>query len=169
MKEIPLTQGKVTLVDDADFDDLAQFKWYARRDRATWYALRKTYQGKKQTTVLMHALIAGGLADHRNGNGLDNRRENLRRCTRQQNAANTQVSARSRSGFKGVSFVVPRRKRQVTYQAAMRNKYLGTFERVHDAARAYDRAAVEKYGEFACVNFPEDFPHLNLRCARRVA
>ena len=99
MKEIPLSQGKVALVDDEDFDVLAAVKWYAMRDGCTFYAGRKVRRSdRKQTTEQMHRVvlarklgrtIADSMhVDHENSDGLDNRRGNLREVTRAQNARN---------------------------------------------------------------------------------
>lgn len=99
MKEIPLTRGKVALVDDEDFESLSRFKWQASQESGIWYARR----GHK--TIRMHTQIMGGLnVDHRNRNGLDNRRENLRFATRSQNGFNTKLFKSNKSGAKGVSW-----------------------------------------------------------------
>ena len=92
MKQIFLTQGKVTLVDDADFNFLNQFKWYAAKDRNTFYAIRSNYSNGKHT-ILMHHLIVGkppkGMTtDHLDGNGLNNQRSNLKIKTNRQNQQN---------------------------------------------------------------------------------
>src|SRR5579859_2501899 len=109
MREIPLTQGKVALVDDADFDWLNQWKWCAMKVGKTHYAVRNEPRqpGKKRKLILMHREIAAqaGLSDvdHENHAGLDNQRHNLRPCTRAQNMANMS-GARGRSGFRGISW-----------------------------------------------------------------
>lgn len=161
MKTIPLTQGKVALVDDADFEWLSQFKWHAhlkrRKSTDNWYAIRSDQKR-------MHRLMMGCMADHRNGNGLDNRRANLRPCSYELNNANIMLY-KSVTGLKGVS-KSDRGSFVSQISCSGKKKLLGRFAIPEDAARAYDRAAVERWGEFACINFPEDFPHLNLRCAR---
>lgn len=92
MREIPLTQGKVALVDDQNFDFLNQWKWYAGKGTGTWYARRnrRVSEGPGVGTVLMHRAIMrypGALdVDHRDGNGLNNTLDNLQTLTR---AANT--------------------------------------------------------------------------------
>lgn len=162
MKQISLTRGLFALVDDADFTALSSFKWHVEIDRwGLQYAKRNTGVGRDR--VYMHRQIMGCRVDHRNGNGLDNQRSNLRPCTASQNAGNTRMQRRNRSGFKGVQM----RTRRKTFESVFNGMFLGTFANALDAARAYDAAAVERWGEFACINFPENYPHLNLRCARR--
>lgn len=102
----------------------------------------------------MHRAIMGGLADHKNGDTLDNRRSNLRQATAQQNTWNRARASNNTSGFKGVC---PRKDRG-TWLAAIRYneklKKLGTFHSKEAAAMAYDRAARALFGEFAALNFP---------------
>jgi len=95
MKTIPLTQGKVALVDDEDYEELMKHKWYASHEGNGWYAKRKgPRHGGRQTMIYMHrALMAGDSpleVDHINGDGLDNRRANLRLVTKSGNARNRQ-------------------------------------------------------------------------------
>ena len=100
MKYIPLTQGKLAIVDDEDFEWLSQWKWHFNRKK---YAARTINHSGK---LYMHQVILntpkGMLSDHRNGNGLDNRRKNLRACNVQQNKANSRLPKNNTSGFKGV-------------------------------------------------------------------
>ena len=93
MKEIPLTQGKVAIVDDDIFLMLSKFKWYARKTGKFWYVFRWIrLNPQKSISVSMHRIILGtpkGMeTDHINGNGLDNRIENLRVVTKRQNLQN---------------------------------------------------------------------------------
>lgn len=87
MKEIPLTQGKVALVDDEDCERLNQFKWYALKRPNTWYAVRNVWVENKRTAISMHREIMdasrGQEIDHKNGDGLYNLKVNLRFCTSQ--------------------------------------------------------------------------------------
>lgn len=147
--EIPLTRGRVALVDEADLALVMQYSWRAAPRNLTTYASART----KAFTGYMHRLILqppdGIEVDHVNCNGLDNRRINLRIATRHQNASNS----RSRGGtsrFKGVS-------RNATGGWLVTlgggpTRYVGTFQSEIDAARAYDRAALEAFGEFARTN-----------------
>lgn len=103
-KQISLSQGQFAIVDDEDYEAVSCYKWQAKRDKHTWYAVR-TYNFKK---IQMHAQImrtpVGRKTDHADGNGLNNRRENLRVCDSNQNGANRRLNSTSVSGFKGVSF-----------------------------------------------------------------
>jgi HNH endonuclease/AP2 domain len=157
MKEISLTQGKVAQVDDADFEWLSQWKWCALRVGHTWYAVRTDYTGGRKQMVIMHRLVVGRSdlrVDHRDGNGLNNQRGNLRLVTASQNRCNSRKRGGS-SIYKGVCL----RKRGKHWQAQIANlrvqKYLGSFNSEVEAARAYDAAARELHGEFACLNFYE--------------
>lgn len=157
MKEIPLTQGKVAIVDDDMYDYLSQWKWYARKDGKNWYAQRNDGIKPFRKLVLMHREITnapnGMDVDHWNRNGLDNRRENLRVCTRTENSRNAGLRITNKSGYKGVCW----NKQHRVYDAHIRVDgkflYLGSFSDSREAARAYDAAAKKHYGEFAWLNF----------------
>jgi hypothetical protein len=151
MREIPLTHGEVALVDDEDFEWLSKFSWRVVDDprNNTLYAAA--------SPITMHRIILGSdgaeasLVDHENGNGLDNRRENLRMATASQNQGNRRLNRNSTSGYKGVS----RRNGRWTARIKMkgRSTYLGTWDTPEEAAEAYDSKAREYFGEFAHVNF----------------
>lgn len=157
---IPLTQGQNAIVDVEDYAWLMEWNWFAHKNRehATFYAWRRDYRAKKQIT--MQQQITGRKnIDHKNRNGLDNRKQNLRDCTVLQNARNHRKAQGKSSQYRGVSWdadagkwkseITPNRKRIV----------LGRFVSEREAARAYDSAAIEHYGEFACLNFAQkDFP-----------
>lgn len=158
MRTIPLTQGKVALVDDADYNWLNNRGWCANPDRYTFYATRKIAVAKyKQRTERMHRLILGLLpsdgrqCDHRDGNGLNNQRSNLRVCSSQQNSQ----SQRKRAGtskYKGVSW---NRRARKWYSQIVVNRnliHLGRFDSEADAAAAYDSAASKHFGQFALTN-----------------
>lgn len=116
MKEIVLTQGKVALVDDDNYHELSKFKWYAKRHRRTFYAVRniRIYPGYGgQRCLWMHRVILGDIkpplqTDHIDGDGLNNQRSNLRIVTNRENMQNLHISKTSR--FPGVSFVAGRKK-----------------------------------------------------------
>lgn len=161
MKEIPLTQGMVALVDDEDYELVSQYRWQALRGRRTFYAQAKTpRRDGRQTSMSMHRLILGLMggtlhADHINGDGLDNRRNNLRPATRTQNARNRRLDYNSVSGFKGVTAGRSGRGWQARIRVGNTLLHLGTFDTPQQAARTYDSKARDLFGEFAWLNFPD--------------
>lgn len=161
MKLIPLTQGKFAQLDDADFEFLSQFIWHARKDLHCWYAGRNIPgEDGTQSSVLMHRVIAdapaGVLVDHWDGDGLNNQRLNLRCCTHSQNNKNKHKAAPATSKFKGVYWKRASSKWESSICVDYKRKYLGLFLDEQDAARAYDSAAQQHFGEFAALNFPQE-------------
>jgi hypothetical protein len=162
MKEIPLTQGKVAKVSDHRFDYLNQWKWHARKagkkgGTKIWYAARNEGKNPHQKSVFMHRVIAGAApdvdVDHFDGNGLNNQDENLRTCTKTQNAANRGKAPNNTSGYKGSSWSKRRNKWHAQIKHQGRNRSLGYFNSAEEAARAYDAKAEELFGPFARKNF----------------
>jgi len=163
VKEIPLTQGKVALVDDEDYERVNQHKWYARFNHGNWYAERGQwdYAIKKVKDIKMHRLIISApkdvQVDHINGDGLDNQRCNLRIVTQSQNQRNMKKRTKRKytSIYKGVCFDKERRKWVVSIYIDNKCRKIGRFKNEIDAARAYDEAAKKYFGEYARLNFPE--------------
>jgi len=154
---IPLTRGRVAIVDASDYAWLSLHKWHLASPRGRCYAGRSRH-GKR---ISMHREIMvpldGYVVDHIDGDGLNNQRSNLRICTVHENHRNQAKAPGLSSRYKGVHH----NKRTGKYHANIRPHrkgiYLGSFDSEIEAARAYDRKAVELYGEFAWLNFPEEW------------
>lgn len=152
----------VAIVDDEDFYRISAFKWYAHQSSASQFYARRDYRinGVKYK-VYMHRFIMKVdeetiQVDHINGNRLDNRKENLRICSNQQNSRNKRVMrSDNTSGYRGVDYRKdPRYKNKWSARITLpsgKKKHLGQFPTAEAAARAFDRAAKEIYGEF-CGN-----------------
>jgi hypothetical protein len=158
MKEIPLTKGFVALVDDNYFEELSKYKWCANIKRAgLTYAVRRSVDRLgKISTVGMHRQIMdppfGKQVDHINRNTLDNRRENLRLASQTENTWNMGKQKRNTTGFKGVWFDKALGKYRAGLSNGNKTIHIGCFESAFDAAKAYDKKALELRGDFACVN-----------------
>ena len=155
---IALTRGLHTIVDATDAERvMAAGKWHATPSRNTHYARRNVRLADgSRSTILMHSLLTGfQRVDHINGDGLDNRRANLRAVTNAQNQYNRSRQSNNTSGFIGVSWFEPQGRwmARITLQGVQR--FLGYYDTAEDAARARDAAAIELHGsEFARLNFP---------------
>lgn len=156
MKKIPIKGGAFALVDDDCFDVLSKKKWYINKGKNTSYASTSVWDEGTNRTILMHTLIInipnGLFCDHINGDGLDNRRENLRFCTNSQNQGNSRMPKNNTSGFKGVTFSKRHNKWQAQIKFNYKNIFLGRFEDKRDAAIAYNESAKNYFGEFAKLN-----------------
>lgn len=151
--------GLVAFVDEEDFDRLSVYKWFAfplpGSKAGRHYAMRifKLPDGR-QSSERMHQAVAGHThPDHIDGDGLNNQRANLRRATTAQNGANRRSNVGSSSRFKGVTWHKGDKRWQASIKVDGRNRYLGSFRSEEDAARAYDAAAAEAWGEYARLNF----------------
>lgn len=156
---IPLSGGLVAVVDVADSARvLAAGRWHVRRHGKTAYAQRHiSLPDGRRTTQQMHNFITGVIGvDHVNGNGLDNRRLNLRITTQAQNCANTRRRSNNKSGFKGVSWRASSDAWVAQIKQDGKSHHLGLFGDREEAARAYDRAAIELFGQYARLNFPKE-------------
>ena len=152
---IPLTQGLFALVDEADVELVSGYTWHAKRasEARGWYAIAS---GRGLRRLRMHRLLLDeptGDVDHINGNGLDNRRSNLRPADRSHNLANSRKRADTSSRFKGVYFCRANG-RWAAEATKGKKQFLGYHDAEEDAARAYDAAARRLFGEFASLNFP---------------
>lgn len=157
--EIPLSKGLVAIVDAADYQWLSKWKWCAFKapHQNTYYAMRKERMPDgKRRTVRMHRSIMDASADqeidHKDGNGLNNTRGNLRIATHQQNACNRRLPSHNTSGHRGVSWAKFCQKWQARIQIDGKKKNLGYFATLEEAAQAYNKAAKEFHGEFARLN-----------------
>ena len=155
MKYIDLPNNKQVIVDDEDFDYLNQFKWNFNSRYVVRNKHNKCYgkcKGKGCSKVFIHRVIMntpkGMETDHINGNTLDNRKINLRICTRSQNAFNSSVHRDTHSGYKGVYWNSINKKWIVT----IRRKYFGSFSSKELAAQIYNENVVDYYGEYSRLN-----------------
>jgi len=151
--EIPLSQGKVALVDSADWELLSKFRWHAAKRCQTYYAASMQF---RDFGYYLHRVITGAKpgehVDHKNGNGLDNRRDNLRICTNAENRRNTRKT-RGVSRFKGVTLGRnPGRPWEAYIWFENRRINLGSYPSEVEAARAYNAKAIELHGEFSRLN-----------------
>lgn len=150
MKKIPLTQGKFAIVDDEDYRILSGYKWHVRERSNTFYARRFVRKG---VAVEMHREIMDFPkcleVDHRDGNGLNNLRANLRVATHSENMRNSCISKNNKTGFKGVSFAKREQKYRAVIYVESRMIHLGYFPAPEEAYAAYCAGATSHHGEFA--------------------
>jgi AP2 domain/HNH endonuclease len=150
--EVPLTKGFVCVVDDADASLVSGPYWYAHKSRTKWYAAANV-DGKR---IMMHRLIMAAPAevevDHRDGDGLNNRRANLRRASHQENGFNKKLYENNTSGFIGVTWHKKLGKWRAQIRKGGRHHSLGCYLDPRDAALAYNAAALKLFGEFAKLN-----------------
>ncbi len=155
---IPLTKGYITVVDPEDYEDLSQYNWYALVvGPHTVYACRDLRRDGARVTEYMHTRITGyAMTDHANGISLDNRRGNLRETTYVKNNRNSRSRVGSSSKYLGVSWHKRSGKWMARIQDGDKRTHLGYFDIEEDAARAHDRAAIERDPEFCRLNFLEE-------------
>lgn len=154
--EIKLTQGYFAIIDDEDYHLIKNHKWHVRISPKIKikYATATVQLGNQKFKIIsMHRVLLGLTdpqicVDHIDHDGLNNRRINLRTCSKKQNNQHRRPSPNSASKYLGVTIGGNK------WQSTLAGKYLGRFKEEIDAAKAYDKAALEYYGEFAYLNFP---------------
>src|SRR3990167_473031 len=149
MTELKLSKGKVAIIDDEDFEKVSQWRWCAFWNGWKWY-VKRTY--KKNSVIYLHRFITdapkGVEVDHKNGDGLDNRKENLRVCTRTENSRNRAQQKNNTSGYKGVSWNKERRKWDAKIKVGKKHVFIGRFKTKEEAARAYDQVAMINFKDY---------------------
>ena len=159
MKEIPLSQGKYALIDDSDYKLVSKYKWHThktkRKHRVVYYA-----RSNNKPMIYMHRLILNLLSnklegDHRDGNGLNNQRYNIRLATKSQNLASPLLVRPHTSKYRGVSWNRKNKKWTAQIGGKYSYKYLGYFHDEKKAAKAYDKEAIILYKDFSKLNFPQ--------------
>lgn len=155
MKEIKLTQGKVALVNDEDYEWLNQWKWLAHKVRGIYYAKRNIWINNKRKLVGMHRIIMDTLenmeVDHKDHDTLNNQRHNLRNCFHKQNLRNQKPNKQSTSQYLGVYSNGGKFIAKIGVNG--KSIYLGTKETLEQAVILRDGAAKKYSGEFAYLNF----------------
>jgi hypothetical protein len=157
IRHIPLTHGKVAIVDAGDFDWINQWKWRCVKSLNVWYAIRSRWKAEKMEdeNIFMHRVIMqpkGNLrVDHIDRNGLNNSRSNLRLATFSQNACNRKIPKHNASGYKGVYWDKDSNKWRAEIRTKGKLFRLGKFHNIKDASAAYKEAAQKYHGEFARI------------------
>lgn len=160
MKKIPLTKGYEAIVDDEDYDSLSKFNWSVNQTKERKYAVRITTKNYKQTAVMMHRTVMNPpekmVVDHINRDSLDNRKENLRICTRKENSVNRCASKGSMSKYLGVSKDKDKDNGKKRWRARLQNGDKNftskRFYTEEEAALAYNEMAIMHHGKFASLN-----------------
>ena len=158
MKRIKISQGKYALVDDSDYESLMKFKWYARKDhlRDVYYTNKSEKVDGTWKNIPMHRVIMnppnGMFVDHKDGDGLNNQRSNLRVCTASQNNQNSKKASGKTSQYKGVSWSAYHNRWRACIEIQYRQKYIGVFRTELEAAIIWNMTARKYFGEFALLN-----------------
>ena len=156
MKIIKASNGQDILVDDCYYDYLSQFTWNVYRGYA-FSSMGSSGSKSLHKWVALQANLDGEI-DHKDRNKLNNQTNNLRLATHSQNTTNVIQASGEYSKYRGVTWYCGKYQAQISVNK--KKKYLGRFVNQLEAAKAYDKAAFEHFGEFAILNFPEDYAHL---------
>lgn len=158
----------IILIDDEDYEKIYEYQWHVKKRDNIFYAYSTIWdkKNKKFISIIMHRLIFGLTdskiqIDHINHNGLDNRKENLRICSNQQNQYNQRPQRNTISKYKGVS------KNGKYFSASIKTKLIGYFDKEEDAARAYNIKAKELFGEFAYLNDIDNWKDFDIEKNKR--
>ena len=152
MKEIKLTQGKVALIDDEDYEMVSKLKWYAMKTSNKFYVASSN--NKYLHRFIMNVTDSNIKVDHINGDTLDNRRSNLRLCSHRENIRNCVISKNNTIGYKGIWIRNDGRKKKYAAEITFNYKRikLGSFYTLEEAAEAYNEAALKYHGEYSNLN-----------------
>lgn len=161
MRKILLSRGMFALVDDEDFYEINGLRWCAHRNHGLWNACHEIRVSRGfRFNLYMHRVVLNAPmdmeVDHINHDGLDNRKCNLRLCTRSQNCSNARLLSRSTSGYKGVTWKKANKAWCAQICHKLQKIHIGLFDDAKEAARAYDVTALNLYGDFACINFSRE-------------
>lgn len=149
---IPLTRGYEAIIDAADVPLVEGHNWFAHKRTRKFYAATNMRQGDRYVTVQLHTMITGfAITDHRDGDGLNNRRENLREANAFENARNRRLNQNNTSGYKGVAWRAQSSRWSASIRFERRLIHLGYFDTPEDAAAAYAKASAEMHGEFGRI------------------
>lgn len=160
MKQIPLTQGQFALVDDEDYEMLSKFKWTLHKRGDHCYAIRMGRKENGQRLMIkMHRQVLGLtdpkiLVDHRDNNGLNNQKANIRACSPAENSRNRGLTKSNPRKLKGITFHKGANKFMAQIEFERKSIFIGYFNTDMEAAKAYDKKAIELHGDFARLNFP---------------
>lgn len=154
--EIKLFSGEMVKIDEEDYEIIKNYKWRLNKTKKYKYAVAYKLKSKNKT-VVMHRLIMKAtkrqMIDHINGDGLDNRKLNLRFCNKSLNAANSCLHRDNKSGYKGVHWSNRDKKWYSQITLNYKQRLIGLYDNKDDAACAYDKVAQELFGKFARINF----------------
>lgn len=158
MREISLKNGRIAIIDDEDYEIVSQYRWYLLKGKNTEYAChKKTENAISLPTILMHRLVMnapkGSQIDHINGDGLDNRKCNLRFCSHQENSRNSPKNWRGTSKYKGVGLCKRRKKWRARIKLNNKQVEIGCYNTEIEAATAYNMVALANFRQFARLNY----------------